>query len=146
SPEARQVADAAVHRALETGGADVDSVHLLWSLLRYPVTRELIQRTDAQLSKLEEVIDQAASQAPRSVRGSARLTPSAKRALLAALQIARASGSAGITPEHILFALGVHPDHPVSQLLRASGLTPQSLQQASGSQHASEQGESDPSC
>ncbi|WP_017578353.1 ATP-dependent Clp protease ATP-binding subunit [Nocardiopsis kunsanensis] len=145
SPEARQVADASVHRALESGGADVDSVHLLWSLLRYPATRELIQRTDAQISKLEEVIDQAVSQAPRSVRGSARLTPSAKRALLDALQIARATGSSSITPEHILFALAVNPDHPVSQLLRDSGITPQSLQQASGTQSTTEQSESEPS-
>ncbi|MBE3002129.1 ATP-dependent Clp protease ATP-binding subunit [Nocardiopsis sp. HNM0947] len=145
STEARQVADAAVHRSLESGGADVDSVHLLWSLLRYPPTRELIDRTDAQVSKLEEVIDQAVAQAPRSVRGSARLTPSAKRALLDALQIARATGSSSITPEHMLFALAVNPDNPVSQLLRDSGVSPQALQQASGPQAPTEQGESEPS-
>ena len=141
SSEAQQVADAAVRRSLETGGADVDSIHLLWALLHYPPTRELLQRTDADTSQLEEVIDRAVTQAPRSVRGSARLTPSAKRALLDALQIARATGSSSITPEHLLFALAVNPDHPVSRLLRDSGVTPQSLQQAAGTQRTTEPAE-----
>ena len=141
SSEAQQVADAAVRRSLETGGADVDSIHLLWALLHYPPTRELLQRTDADTSQLEEVIDRAVTQAPRSVRGSARLTPSAKRALLDALQIARATDSSSITPEHLLFALAANPDHPVSRLLRDSGVTPQSLQQAAGTQRTTEQAE-----
>ena len=141
SSEAQQVADAAVRRSLETGGADVDSIHLLWALLHYPPTRELLQRTDTDTSQLEEVIDRAVTQAPRSVRGSARLTPSAKRALLDALQIARATGSSSITPEHLLFALAANPDHPVSRLLRDSGVTPQSLQQAAGTQRTTEQAE-----
>ncbi len=141
SSEAQQVADAAVRRSLETGGADVDSIHLLWALLHYPPTRELLQRTDADTGQLEEVIDRAVTQAPRSVRGSARLTPSAKRALLDALQIARATGSSSITPEHLLFALAVNPDHPVSRLLRDSGVTPQSLQQAAGTQRTTEPAE-----
>src|SRR5699024_6419169 len=100
--EGQQVADAAVRRSLEPGGADVDSILLLWALLHYPPTRELLQRTDADTNQLEEVIDRAVTQAPRSVRGSARLTPSAKRALLDALQIARATDSSSITPEHLL--------------------------------------------
>ena len=141
SSEAQQVADAAVRRSLETGGADVDSIHLLWALLHYPPTRELLQRTDADTGQLEEVIDRAVTQAPRSVRGSARLTPSAKRALLDALQIARATDSSSITPEHLLFALAANPDHPVSRLLRDSGVTPQSLQQAAGTQRTTEQAE-----
>ena len=145
SSEAQQVADAAVRRSLEIGGADVDSVHLLWALLRYPPTQELLQRTDADVKQLEEVIDRAVSQAPRSVRGSARLTPSAKRALLDALQIARATGSSSITPEHLLFALAVNPDHPVSRLLRDSGITPQSLQQAAGPQRTTDQADGPPS-
>ena len=141
SSEAQQVADAAVRRSLETGGADVDSIHLLWALLHYPPTRELLQRTDADTNQLEEVIDRAVTQAPRSVRGSARLTPSAKRALLDALQIARATDSSSITPEHLLFALAANPDHTVSRLLRDSGVTPQSLQQAAGTQRTTEQAE-----
>ena len=133
SPEARQVADAAVRRTLESGGTDVDSVHLLWSLLRYPPVRELLARTEADLAPLENVVGQAVAQTPRSVRGgAARLTPAAKRTFLDALQIARATGSSSITPEHLLFALAVNPDAPVGQLLRDSGLTPQALQKAAG--------------
>ncbi|WP_017604370.1 ATP-dependent Clp protease ATP-binding subunit [Nocardiopsis alkaliphila] len=146
SPEARQVADAAVQRALEGGGADVDSIHLLWALLRYSPTRALLERTGAEAKPVEEVIDQAVAQAPRSVRGSVRLTPSAKRALLDALHIARATSSAAITPEHILFALAVNLDHPVGQLLRDRGITPDALQKAAGPAPTGEQkGESAPS-
>ncbi|GAB3703154.1 ATP-dependent Clp protease ATP-binding subunit [Nocardiopsis oceani] len=146
SPEARQVADAAVRRTLESGGSDVDAIHLLWSLLRYPAVRELLGRTDGDLKPLEDVVDQAVSQAPRAVRGgSARLTPSAKRAFLDALQIARATGSSSITPEHLLFALAVNPDAPVGQLLRDSGITPQALQKAAGPAPAGEQSEPEPS-
>ncbi|MEE2044292.1 ATP-dependent Clp protease ATP-binding subunit, partial [Nocardiopsis tropica] len=59
SVEAQEVADAAVRRALEAGGADVDTVHLLWSLLRHQPTRELMGRTDANTDQLTAVIDQA---------------------------------------------------------------------------------------
>ncbi|MEU3022537.1 ATP-dependent Clp protease ATP-binding subunit [Nocardiopsis alba] len=145
SPEARQIADAAARRALQSGGADIDSVHLLWALLRYPPVRELVERTDADAKPLEDVIDQAVAQAPRAVRGSARLTPSAKRALLDSLQIARATGSSGIMPEHILFALAINPDHPVGQLLRDQGITPESLQKAAGPASGGGQVEGEPS-
>lgn len=145
SPEAQQVADAAVRRALETGGADVDTVHLLWALLRYPPTRDLVQRSGSDAQQIIDVIDQAVSQTPRSVRGSARLTPAAKRALLDALQIARATGSSSITPEHLLFALAVNTDSAVGQLLRSSGITPQSLQKAAGAPPAADQAEGEPS-
>ncbi|MCP3011693.1 ATP-dependent Clp protease ATP-binding subunit [Nocardiopsis dassonvillei] len=145
SPEAQQVADAAVRRALEAGSADVDAVHLLWSLLRYPPTREMVQSSGSDAQPVIDVIDQAVAQAPRSVRGSARLTPVAKRALLDALQIARATGSSSITPEHLLFALAVNTDSAVGQLLRASGVTPQSLQKAAGTPPAADRGEGEPS-
>ncbi|GHC87462.1 ATPase AAA [Nocardiopsis terrae] len=146
SPEARQVADAAVRRTLEAGGTDVDSVHLLWSLLRYPPVRELLGRTDADLTPLEDVVDQAVAQTPRSVRGgSARLTPAAKRAFLDSLQIARATGSTSITPEHLMFALAVNTDAPVGQLLRDTGITPKALQKSAGPASAGEQPEAEPS-
>jgi ATP-dependent Clp protease ATP-binding subunit ClpC len=146
SAEARQLADAAVRRALENGGADVDTVHLMWALLRYEPTREMVQRTGADLDTLGGVIDHAVAQAPRAVMpGTARLTPSAKRALLDALQIARATGSPSITPEHLLFALAVNPDGAVGQLLRDSGITPNSLQQSAGTVPPAEQPESEPS-
>ncbi|WP_304454387.1 ATP-dependent Clp protease ATP-binding subunit [Nocardiopsis sp. YSL2] len=146
SAEARQVADAGVRRALETGGADVDTIHLMWSLLRHEPTRDLVKRTGADLATLGDVIDHAVAQAPRSVMpGTARLTPSAKRALLDALQIARATGSSSITPEHLLFALAVNPSGAVGQLLRDSGVTPESLQQSAGAVPAAEQTEAEPS-
>ncbi|GAB2500094.1 ATP-dependent Clp protease ATP-binding subunit [Nocardiopsis aegyptia] len=146
SADARQVADSGVRRALEAGGADVDTIHLMWSLLRYEPTRDLVQRTGADLSTLGDVIDHAVAQAPRSVMpGTARLTPSAKRALLDALQIARATGSSSITPEHLLFALAVNPSGAVGQLLRDSGVTPESLQQSAGAVPAPEQSEGEPS-
>ncbi|CAL9392367.1 ATP-dependent Clp protease ATP-binding subunit ClpC [Nocardiopsis dassonvillei] len=143
SPEARQVSDAAVQRALESGG-DIDSVHLLWALLHHQPTRELVERTADTAGRLAELVDQAVAHAPRSVRASARLTPSAKRSLLDAFQIARATGSSSITPEHLLFALAVNPDSPVGRLLRDSGVTPQSLQQAAGPA-AAEPAEEEPS-
>ncbi|WP_047869584.1 ATP-dependent Clp protease ATP-binding subunit [Nocardiopsis sp. RV163] len=145
SPEAQQVADAAVRRALEAGSADVDAVHLMWALLRYPPTREMAQNSGSDTQQIIDVIDQAVSQTPRSVRGSARLTPAAKRALLDALHIARATGSSSITPEHLLFALAVNTDSAVGQLLRGSGVTPQSLQKAAGAPPAADQGEGEPS-
>ncbi len=145
SPEARQVADAAARRAMENGGADVDSVHLLWALLHYPSTRKLVERAGADAKPLEDVIEQAVAQAPRAVRGSARLTPSAKRALLDSLQISRATRSPAIVPEHILFALAVNPDHPVGQLLRDQGVNPESLQKAAGPAPSAEQPEAEPS-
>ena len=145
SPEAQQVTDAAVNTALETGGADVDSVHLLWSLLRYRPTRELVERVSSTSQQILDVVDQAVTQAPRSVRGSVRLTPSAKRALLDSLQIARATGSSSITPQHMLFALAVNADSAVGQLLNGSGITPQALRRTAGAPSPTAQGETEPS-
>ncbi|WP_150244168.1 ATP-dependent Clp protease ATP-binding subunit [Nocardiopsis quinghaiensis] len=145
SPEAQQVADAAVRSALETGGADVDTIHLLWSLLRHPPTRELLEHTGSDTRQIIDIIDQAVAQAPRSVRGSVRLTPAAKRTLLDALQIARATGSSSITPEHLLFALAVNTDNAVGQLLHSSGINPESLQKASGAPSPAGRSEGEPS-
>ncbi|MBB6121295.1 ATP-dependent Clp protease ATP-binding subunit [Nocardiopsis algeriensis] len=145
SPEARQVADAAVRRAVESGSADVDTVHLLWALLRDASARELVERTGPEARRLAEVVEEAVARAPRSVHGSARLTPSAKRAFLDSLQIARATGSPAIGPAHLLFALAVNPDSPVGRLLRDSGVTPQALQETAAPSRAAEQGEEGPS-
>ncbi|MFV2196880.1 ATP-dependent Clp protease ATP-binding subunit [Nocardiopsis sp. LOL_012] len=145
SPEAREVTDAAARRALNSGGADVDSAHLLWALLHYEPTRVLVQSTDADVQELTAVIEQAVSQAPRAVRGSARLTPAAKRTLLDAFQIARAAESPSITPETLLFALAVNADSPVGQVLHDSGVTPRKLQAAAGTPAAPAEQEAEPS-
>ncbi len=60
----------------------------------------------------------------------ASITASASRALFHAYQVARASGSTYIDPEHLFFALVIGQDAPAGQVLQAAGVTPDALTSA----------------
>src|SRR5919199_5609771 len=129
SEQARELVNAAARRAAESGSPDLDTDHLLWAMTEEEPTRTLISRAGADPAQLRDELDGL----PR--RGQPRaeppaLTPAAKRALLDAHQISRALGSTYIGPEHLLFALAVNPESPGGRILRAAGVTPESLQQA----------------
>ncbi|SDC69397.1 ATP-dependent Clp protease ATP-binding subunit ClpC [Geodermatophilus telluris] len=129
SQQARQLVNAAAHQAVATGSTDLDTGHLLWAMTGDETTRQFLARSGVDPDQLRGQLE------PQLHRGEPRdeppsLTPAAKRALLDAHRVSRALGSTYIGPEHLLFALAVHPDSPGGRALRDRGVTPEALQQA----------------
>ena len=129
SERARELINSAARRAAETGSSDLDTDHLLWAMTDDETIGQLLKRIGVDLVQLRERLGAAPA------RGEARteppaLTPAAKRTLLDGHQISRALGSTYIGPEHLLFAMAVHPESPGGQVLRDLNVTPETLQQA----------------
>ncbi|RNL81919.1 ATP-dependent Clp protease ATP-binding subunit [Halostreptopolyspora alba] len=131
--QAREVVGTALKRAVESDRTDLDAPHLLWALLQYEPTRTLVTRTGADADELSRAASDAAQQAPQARPDVPMLTPTAKRTLLDAHQIARALNQPYIAPEHLLFALAVNSESPMGRRLGESGVTPDALQAAARS-------------
>jgi ATP-dependent Clp protease ATP-binding subunit ClpC len=136
SGEARELLMDAARRASQTGRPDLDTDHLLWAALQRESLRALIRRADADPDALLSEADQKTKPAANPPgteeegRAALALTPAAKRALLDAHQLSRATGSSYIGPEHILMALPLNPDSPAGRMLSAGNMMPQSLRAA----------------
>ena len=118
SEHARELVNAAAHRAAEVGSPDLDTEHLLWAMTEEETTRQLISRAGADPGQLRAQLDSLPRRGEPQTEPPS-LTPAAKRALLDAHQISRALGSTYIGPEHLLFALALNPDSPGGRILRA---------------------------
>jgi ATP-dependent Clp protease ATP-binding subunit ClpC len=128
SEQARELVMAAARHAAEGGSPDLDTDHLLWAMTEDATTRRLLAAAGADPDELRRELGGAQSGKPAD--GMPALTPAAKRVLLDGHQVSRALGSTYIGPEHLLFAMAVNPESPGGQVLRARGVTPESLQQA----------------
>jgi len=128
--QAKELLRDAATQAAQWGDTDLDTDHLLWAATRQEPTRRLISGAGGDPDAIARHIESRAHRGqPREELPS--LTPSAKRALLDARQIARALGSSYIGPEHLLFALAVNPDSAAERLMRESHVTAESLRDAS---------------
>ncbi len=65
---------------------------------------------------------------PAAIDGAV-IAPSVQRALFHAYQVARASGSTYVDPEHLFFALVIAQDSPAGQVLAQAGVTADALTQ-----------------
>ncbi|KQS63666.1 ATP-dependent Clp protease ATP-binding subunit [Modestobacter sp. Leaf380] len=129
SDQARQVVGAAAHQAAAWGSRDLDAEHLLWALAGHEPTRGLLSRAGADPGQLAGQLE-AALRRGEATEQPPVLTPAAKRALLDAHQVSRASGSTYIGPEHLLFALALNPESGAGRFLSVSRVTPEALQRA----------------
>src|SRR5206468_7356519 len=80
---------------------------------------------DALIAAIEERMPTGGER----VAGTPALTPYAQRALLEAVQVARAFGSTYVDPEHLFFAFVANQHAAAGQILAAHGVTPERLQQ-----------------
>ncbi|GHE55112.1 ATP-dependent Clp protease ATP-binding subunit [Streptomyces capitiformicae] len=132
SGQARQlVADAAAYAARH-GSSDLDTQHLLRAALEAEPTRSLVARAGADPDALAGEIDERSGPVRhRPGQGptpdSLALTPAVKRALLDAHELARATGSGYIGPEHVLSALAANPDSAAGHILGAARLPASAL-------------------
>jgi ATP-dependent Clp protease ATP-binding subunit ClpC len=129
SDHARQVVSAAAREAAAWGGRDLDAEHLLWALAGHEPTRGLLARAGADPEQLRAQLEGALRRGEPTEQPPV-LTPAAKRALLDAHQVSRASGSTYIGPEHLLFALALNPESGAGRFLGGSRVTPEALQRA----------------
>jgi len=130
SGDARDLLTAAARRAAQAGTNDLDTDHLLWAALQRQPLRELVQRAGADPNGLLAELGGPAA-GVGEVPTNLSLTPAAKRALLDAHQLSRATGATYIGPEHILMALAVNPESHAGRMLAAGHIEPRSLQSAS---------------
>jgi ATP-dependent Clp protease ATP-binding subunit ClpC len=137
SGEARELLMDAANRASDAGSDDLDTDHLLWAALRRDPLRTLIRRAGADPDALLAEVDRSTTPEEDETgvperRTALALTPAAKRALLDAHQLSRATGSSYIGPEHILMALPLNPDSPAGRMLSAGRMMPRALRAAGG--------------
>ena len=122
--QGRELMRDAATQAARWGDPDLDTDHLLWAATRQDSVRRLLTAAGANPDAIASRIEAGAQRGePRDEAPS--LTPSAKRALLDARQVARAFGSSYIGPEHLLFALAVNPESAAGRQLREARVTPE---------------------
>jgi ATP-dependent Clp protease ATP-binding subunit ClpC len=127
--QARELVRDAATQAAQWGDTDLDTDHLLWAATRQDTTRRLLGAAGADPDAIARRVESSVQRGdPREEAPS--LTPSAKRALLDARQIAQALGSSYIGPEHVLLALAVNPESAAGRQLGEARVTPDTLQRA----------------
>jgi ATP-dependent Clp protease ATP-binding subunit ClpC len=131
------VADA-VRYAVEHGHTEVDALHLLRGIVTTGEGERTLRAAGIDVDGLVRAIEERmpAGSASSGAAGTPSLTGAAQRALLEAAQVARASGSTYVDPEHLFFAFVANQQGTPGQLLAAFGVRPDSLQAIA--QHAAE--------
>ncbi|MEV7183313.1 ATP-dependent Clp protease ATP-binding subunit [Kitasatospora sp. NPDC093102] len=106
SESSQELLALAAQRAAEDGSRDLDTAHLAWAATRVGPSRRMLERAGVDPDRLSGDLEHALPSGSRdAVDGRPALTPSAKRALLAAHARSQAVGASYIGPEHILGAL-----------------------------------------
>ncbi|AXH34843.1 ATP-dependent Clp protease ATP-binding subunit [Humibacter sp. BT305] len=115
--------------ALEHGQNELDALHILRTIVTERPASDAVQRLGVDPKAIARAADERLpqSQAGTSTTNAPAITPSAQRALFHAYQVARASGSTYIDPEHLFFALVINQDSPAGQVLENAGVTPEAL-------------------
>ncbi|HEY0374969.1 MAG TPA: ATP-dependent Clp protease ATP-binding subunit [Amnibacterium sp.] len=128
SRRTHEVVGAAVRFAVERGHAEVDALHLLHALVSGEQGRSALGGAGIDVDALRSAIEERMPAGGERVAGTPAMTPYAQRALLEAVQVARAFGSTYVDPEHLFFAFVANQHAAAGQLLAAHGVTPERLQ------------------
>ncbi|ATL32780.1 ATP-dependent Clp protease ATP-binding subunit [Streptomyces formicae] len=119
---ARELIGLATTRAADDGSADLDTEHLLWAATQVDPARSLLAQAGADPDQLGKAIADALPGASEVPSAEPRLTPAAKRVLMAAFERSQAAGVSYIGPEHILAALLGTPDSGAARTLASQGV------------------------
>jgi ATP-dependent Clp protease ATP-binding subunit ClpC len=131
SAQAEEILQQAARIAVERGGREVDSEHVLYALADNDVVQAILSRLKISPKDLKAQIDEMAPPKDRkgSQRGEVGVSPRVKAALLAAFTASRELGHSYVGPEHLLIGLAEEEEGLAGDLLRRYGLTPQALRQ-----------------
>ena len=110
--------------ALEHGHRELDALHILRVMAGEEPAADAMRGIGVDPARVVLAAEQRLPASGEMVDGdAASITTSAQRALFHAYQVARASGSTYIDPEHLFFALVIGQDAPAGQVLQAAGVT-----------------------
>jgi ATP-dependent Clp protease ATP-binding subunit ClpC len=128
SRRAQEILVEAGRFALEHGHRELDALHILRVMAAEDPAADAMRRIGVDPAKVAVAAEERLPQSDVAVDvDSASITPAAQRALFHAYQVARASGSTYIDPEHLFFALVIVQDSPAGQVLHAAGVTAEAL-------------------
>ncbi|HPT95281.1 MAG TPA: ATP-dependent Clp protease ATP-binding subunit [Microbacteriaceae bacterium] len=116
--------------ALGRGQHELDALHMLRVLVEQDPARDAVRRIGVDPAAIVRAAEERlpAPSAPAQSE-SAVIAQSVQRALFHAFQVARASGSTYVDPEHLFFALVLAQDSPAGQVLAQAGVTADALAQ-----------------
>ncbi|MFB2556990.1 ATP-dependent Clp protease ATP-binding subunit [Herbiconiux liangxiaofengii] len=114
--------------AVEHGHRELDALHILRTIAPQQPAADAIRNVGADPGAIARAAELRLPAASSDRVTAPALTQSAQRALFHAYQVARASGSTYIDPEHLFFALVINQDSPAGQVLAQAGVTPDALQ------------------
>ncbi|SDZ16523.1 ATP-dependent Clp protease ATP-binding subunit [Herbiconiux ginsengi] len=115
--------------AIEHGHRELDALHILRTIAPQQPASDAIRGVGADPRAIAAAAEQRLPANSSDAVTQPALTQSAQRALFHAYQVARASGSTYIDPEHLFFALVINQDSPAGQVLAQAGVTPDALQE-----------------
>ncbi len=128
SGPAREALQRAAEVASEYKSRDIDTEHLLLSLLSSDVVKAIFKALNLSPEDVEQYIERTAPRGDEEVK-SPGLSPRLKEVLVLAAEEAQRLGHSYIGPEHLLIGLLRESDGLAGDLLRKYGLTPESLRQ-----------------
>ena len=116
--------------ALGRGQHELDALHMLRVLVEQDPARDAVRRIGVDPAAIVRAAEERlpAPSAPAQSE-SAVIAQSVQRALFHAFQVARASGSTYVDPEHLFFARVLAQDSPAGQVLAQAGVTADALAQ-----------------
>ncbi|MGN6197694.1 ATP-dependent Clp protease ATP-binding subunit [Humibacter sp.] len=127
SRRTQEVLQRAGRFALEHGHNELDALHILRVMADEDPAADAMRRIGVDPARIVRAADQRLPQTGDATTDAPALTQSAQRTLFHAYQVARASGSTYIDPEHLFYALVIAQDSPAGQVLQSAGVTPEAL-------------------
>ncbi|MHA7987649.1 ATP-dependent Clp protease ATP-binding subunit [Rathayibacter sp. CAU 1779] len=127
SRRTQEVLQRAGRFALEHGHNELDALHMLLVMASEDPAAEAMRRIGVDPARIARAAEQRLPQTGEATTDAPALTQSAQRTLFHAYQVARASGSTYIDPEHLFYALVIAQDSPAGQVLASAGVTPEAL-------------------
>ncbi|GAB3612857.1 ATP-dependent Clp protease ATP-binding subunit [Humibacter ginsengisoli] len=127
SRRTQEVLQRAGRFALEHGHNELDALHILRVMADEDPAADAMRRIGVDPTRIVRAADQRLPQTGEATTDAPALTPPAQRTLFHAYQVARASGSTYIDPEHLFYALVIAQDSPAGQVLQSAGVTPEAL-------------------
>ncbi|MFE2720869.1 ATP-dependent Clp protease ATP-binding subunit [Kitasatospora sp. NPDC059327] len=129
SESSQELLSLAARRATEDGSGYLDTAHLVWAATRVDASRRMLERAGIDPDQLGEDVGKElpSGDGAQATEGRPALSPSAKRALLAAHARSQEAGASYIGPEHILGALQEEERSGAGTALRNAAPSPEAL-------------------
>ncbi|WP_433873549.1 ATP-dependent Clp protease ATP-binding subunit [Saccharopolyspora sp. CA-218241] len=116
--QAQQVLSVAMRAAVERGGAELDSTHLLWAVTQVPATAELLSSSGVRVEELASAVRPPSPVAGAVAAGASPvLSSSARRALLGAYRQALGESADVVAARHLLLGLATDADSVAGRAL-----------------------------